>query len=175
MRETYLSRDELVAFITTLPTRRVAAGALIRNELGGLLLVQPNYKDGWILPGGTVEAGEAPQAGCFREVREELGLELSPGRLVLLFHGLEMGIWGDSTYYMYDAGVIPADTPITLQDDELITYRWVAEADLEQYVNIGQARRLRACLRALQTGEVIEMTSKDPSTTASASADACLS
>ena len=76
MKDSYLSREELVKFIATLPTRRLAAGAVIRNEHGELLLVQPNYKDGWILPGGTVEAGEAPKPGCFREVEEELGLRL---------------------------------------------------------------------------------------------------
>ena len=73
MRDTYLSDEELKAFIATLPTRRLAAGALIRNERGEMLLVKPNYKDGWILPGGTVEAGEAPKPGCEREIVEELG------------------------------------------------------------------------------------------------------
>ena len=57
MKDSYLSNEELKAFIATLPTRRLAAGALIRNERGEMLLVKPNYKDGWILPGGTVEAG----------------------------------------------------------------------------------------------------------------------
>ena len=97
MKDTYLSHEELVAFIASLPTRRLAAGALIRNEEGELLVVKPNYKDGWILPGGTVESGEAPKTGCFREVQEELGLTLTPGRLVAIFHGLALGVWGDST------------------------------------------------------------------------------
>lgn len=162
MKDSYLSREELMAFIDTLPTRRVAAGALIRNERGEALLVQPNYKDGWILPGGTVEQGEAPQPGCFREVYEELGLERDPGRLLLIFHGLARGVWGDSTYYIYDAGVIAEDTPITLQAEELITYKWVAPQHFEQYVNPGFAQRLRACYQMLRTGGVIEMTSEDP-------------
>ena len=51
MKDSYLSNEELKAFIATLPTRRLAAGALIRNERGEMLLVKPNYKDGWILPG----------------------------------------------------------------------------------------------------------------------------
>ena len=47
MKDSYLSDEELKAFIATLPTRRLAAGALIRNERGEMLLVKPNYKDGW--------------------------------------------------------------------------------------------------------------------------------
>ena len=85
MKDSYLSREELVKFIATLPTRRLAAGAVIRNEHGELLLVQPNYKDGWILPGGTVEAGEAPKPGCFREVEEELGCVLPRGVVCWFF------------------------------------------------------------------------------------------
>lgn len=161
MKDTYLSHEELVAFIATLPTRRLAAGALIRNEEGELLVVKPNYKDGWILPGGTVEAGEAPKTGCFREVQEELGLTLTPGRLVAIFHGLALGVWGDSTYYMYDAGVIPRDTPITLQNDELVTYEWVAGVNLGDYVRPAMVRRLQEALKALETGEVLEISSDD--------------
>jgi len=67
MKDTYLSHEELVAFIASLPTRRLAAGALIRNEEGELLVVKPNYKDGWILPGGTVESGEQDASVRFRK------------------------------------------------------------------------------------------------------------
>ena len=149
MKDSYLNREELIKFIATLPTRRLAAGAVIRNEHGELL------------PGGTVEAGEAPKPGCFREVEEELGLRLAPGRLLLVFHGLARGVWGDSTYYMYDAGVIAKNTPVTLQTEELITYEWVAPEQLQEYVNPGFAERLHDCLRALRTGEVIEMSSDE--------------
>ena len=74
MKDTYLSHEELVAFITSLPTRRLAAGALIRNEEGELLVVKPNYKDGWILPGGTVESGEAPKQDVSVRFRRSWGL-----------------------------------------------------------------------------------------------------
>lgn len=161
MKDSYLSDEELKAFIATLPTRRLAAGALIRNERGEMLLVKPNYKDGWILPGGTVESGEAPKPGCEREIVEELGLDLKLGRVLLIFHGLSLGVWGDSTYYMYDGGVIPADTKITLQDAELVTYEWVAPENLEGYVRPSMVERLRECYRALQTGETLEMSNLD--------------
>lgn len=161
MKDSYLSDEELKAFIATLPTRRLAAGALIRNERGEMLLVKPNYKDGWILPGGTVEAGEAPKPGCEREIAEELGLDVKLGRLLLIFHGLALGVWGDSTYYMYDGGVIAADTKITLQDAELVTYEWVAPENLEGYVRPSMVERLRECYRALETGETLELSNLD--------------
>lgn len=154
----YLPHDELVKFIQTLPTRRLAAAALIRDEQGRFLAVKPNYKDGWTLPGGTVEEGEAPQPGCFREVLEEVGLDLTPGRLLLLFHGLQMGVWGDSTYYIYDGGLIPANAQIRLQEEELTEYRWVDPADARQYFSPRFSSYLQSCYEALKTGTVVEVT-----------------
>ena len=84
----YLPENELRQFIDSLPTRRLASSALIRDPRGRVLIVEPNYRDGWTLPGGTVEAGEDPRTGCFREVVEEVGLHLPEGRLLVVAHGL---------------------------------------------------------------------------------------
>ena len=62
----------------------VAAGALIRDPGGRALLVKPNYRDHWSVPGGICELGESPQVGCAREVLEEIGLPLPPGRLLVI-------------------------------------------------------------------------------------------
>lgn len=159
--DSYLPEEELKAFIATLPTRRLAAGAMIRDAQGRMLCVKPNYKDGWTIPGGTVEAGEAPRPGCFREVLEEVGLDLPEGRLLLIFHGLSQGIWGDSTYYIYDGGVLPADAQIVLQEEELTAYEWVAPADLDAYFGAKMAVRLREAYRALETGGVVELSTAE--------------
>jgi putative hydrolase, NUDIX family len=62
---------------------------------------------------------------------------------------------------MYDAGVIPRDTPITLQNDELVTYEWVVGENLGDYVRPAMVRRLQEALKALETGEVLEISSDD--------------
>ena len=74
-----------------------------------------------------------------------------------IFHGLALGVWGDSTYYMYDAGVIPRDTPITLQNDELVTYEWVVGENLGDYRAPGDGEAAAEALKALETGEVLEI------------------
>ncbi|MBO9706159.1 MAG: NUDIX hydrolase, partial [Arthrobacter sp.] len=61
---------ESIEYFRTLPRRRVAAGLVIRDDEGRVLAVEPNYKEGWLLPGGTVDAGEAPRAAARREGRE---------------------------------------------------------------------------------------------------------
>nr|WP_313505625.1 NUDIX hydrolase [Kocuria rhizophila] len=152
----YLPDDELREFIATLPTRRLASAAVIRDENGRVLAVEPNYKDGWTLPGGTVEAGEDPRTGCFREVVEEVGLHLPEGRLIAVTHGVSMGMWGDSVSFLYDGGRVPSDTPNTVQEEELLSYRWVAPEDLETVMSPGMAVHLRAAIEALESGTVVE-------------------
>ncbi len=53
----------------------MGTGALIFNEARQLLILKPNYKNHWTIPGGVVDANESPRAACIREIREEIGLE----------------------------------------------------------------------------------------------------
>jgi 8-oxo-dGTP diphosphatase len=67
------------------PTMIVVAAALIDGE-GRVLLQQraPGRAMAglWEFPGGKVEPGELPEAALSRELEEELGIGVDPGRLV---------------------------------------------------------------------------------------------
>jgi len=69
-------------YYKTLPKKRAAVGALIFNHSDQLLIVKPNYRDRWLIPGGVVEENESPRAGCAREIKEELSLDLVVNDLV---------------------------------------------------------------------------------------------
>lgn len=69
------------------------AGALVLRD-GRVLLVRrkhPPFEGWWDVPGGFLDAGEHPEAGVVRELREETGLEVRPERLV----GIYMDVYGD--------------------------------------------------------------------------------
>lgn len=44
--------------------------------IDGRFCLLRNARDEWELPGGRLEAGEAPQTTCVREIAEELGLDV---------------------------------------------------------------------------------------------------
>ena len=77
-------RDGLSEYYASLPRKRIGAGLLCRDADDRILLVQPTYKPTWELPGGAVEAGESPAACAAREVKEELGVDLPIGRLLVV-------------------------------------------------------------------------------------------
>lgn len=64
------------------------SGAIILREQNGkkeIFATQRgygDYKDGWEIPGGKIEAGESPQECIVREIREELAAEVKAVRQV---------------------------------------------------------------------------------------------
>jgi 8-oxo-dGTP pyrophosphatase MutT (NUDIX family) len=156
--------DELLdraSFLATLPRRRIVAGALFRDETGRVLLVEPTYREDWLLPGGTVETDESPAAGCRREVLEELGLDRPTGRLLAVDwvrpepptdpHGAQV--------FCYDGGVLTPDeiAAIRLPADELRSYRFVPAERTGDLLSLRNRRRVATSLAALADGRVHEL------------------
>lgn len=48
--------------------------AAVVHDAGRIALVRNSWSDGWVLPGGGIEAGESPKSAATREVEEETGL-----------------------------------------------------------------------------------------------------
>ncbi|MFJ9558792.1 NUDIX domain-containing protein [Streptomyces fuscichromogenes] len=144
--------DAYAAYIASLPRILAGAAALFRDAEGRVLLVEPNYRDGWALPGGTVESddGETPRQGARRETLEEIGLDRELGRLLAVdwVHGTGRP---PIVAYLYDGGVLSdADLrSIRLQEEELLSWRLVPHADLPAHLPGSLGRRVLAALDVL--------------------------
>lgn len=139
----------------SLPTVYAATGALMTAPDGRVLLVKPNYRPHWSFPGGVLEQGEPPHEGCAREVLEEIGLKIAPGPLlVTAWAGPAVERPRSAMYLLFDGGVVPADVPIELQEEELDAYEFVPQDQAPDRLNPIVADRLRAALRARRTGHV---------------------
>ncbi|GAB4097881.1 NUDIX hydrolase [Sinomonas halotolerans] len=144
-------------YFRTLPRRRVAAGLVIRDEHGHVLAVKPNYKDGWLLPGGTVDPGEAPRKAARREGREELGLDIEPGALLLIAHSAFPDPVGDGLSFLYDGGSLPDGAQVTLQQDELTEWRFVGPDEFAEHFGDHGALHITAALTGLAEARTLEL------------------
>ena len=129
-------------------TPRIAAGALFADD-DRVLLVRKTYGNGWDIPGGYVEIAESPAAACRREVREELGLDREPRRL-LVADWAPNDIEGDKIQYIFDSGPLVGDEAhIRLNDGELDRWEWVPVNRLGEYLIPRLTRRVLRAHEAL--------------------------
>ncbi|MHC3468805.1 NUDIX domain-containing protein [Streptomyces sp. 7R007] len=147
--------QDFATYIAGLPRVLAGAAALLRDAEGRVLLVEPNYREGWALPGGTIESddGETPRQGARRETAEEIGLDREMGRLLAVdwVHGTGRP---PLVAYLYDGGVLTdADlAAIHLQEEELLSWRLVPREDLPHYLPGALGRRTQAALDVLAEG-----------------------
>jgi 8-oxo-dGTP diphosphatase len=79
----------------------LAVGALIFGEEGVLLVERgrPPLEGYWSLPGGLVETGERLEDALIREVSEETGLAVEPGRIATIFERIMPEASGRCEYH----------------------------------------------------------------------------
>ncbi|HEY6472906.1 MAG TPA: NUDIX hydrolase [Acidimicrobiales bacterium] len=126
-----------------LPRIPASAGGLIFDGSGRLLIVNPTYKKHWTIPGGIMEAdGETPWEGCRREVREEVGLDVTAGHLAAVDFLRPRAKDAGGMRFLFDCGVMSDEelAGITLQEEELSEYR-LAEVPEALEILSGPLRR----------------------------------
>lgn len=128
---------------------RVAAGALFVDAQDRVLLVKPTYKEKWDIPGGYVEPGESPLQACVREVREELGIEPSIGRL-LVVDWAPNEAEGDKLLFVFDGSELtqPQRDSITLPVTELAEYAYFGKDEFAAMFTDRLYRRITAAVDA---------------------------
>ncbi|WP_236718297.1 NUDIX hydrolase [Actinoplanes sp. TFC3] len=141
-------------YIASVVRVRAAAGVVLRDELGRVLVVHPTYKDVWELPGGTLELDESPAAACDRELEEELGLVVSTGKLLCVDWVPPSPPWDGGLMFLFDGGVLSAAQigAIRLCAEELDRFEFVEPARLQEVLIERLARRVNAALEASARG-----------------------
>ncbi|GEM_PF-433809 len=132
-----------------LPTHIVAAGGLITNDKGEVLLVN-NPRKGWEYPGGIVEQGETVIQGLIREIKEESGIEVEVVNIV--------GIYSSTKKKKGYNGVKEVPTIVTIDfickyksgnltiSDESKDVRWFFIGEALEIINKKQLHRFKKAL-----------------------------
>jgi ADP-ribose pyrophosphatase YjhB (NUDIX family) len=152
---TTANNPDFATYIAGLPRVLASAAVLFRDAEGRVLLVEPNYREGWGLPGGTVESddGETPRQGARRETLEELGLDRELGPL-LAVDWVHRDGWPSLVGYLYDGGVLTAEDlkAIRLQEEELLSWRLVPHDELTTRLPGTLGHRVLVALDVLAEG-----------------------
>ncbi|MEV5779541.1 NUDIX hydrolase [Streptomyces sp. NPDC052287] len=150
-----MTTPDFATYIAGLPRVLAGAAVLFRGADGRILLVEPNYREGWALPGGTVESddGETPRQGARRETAEEIGLDIDPGQLLAVdwVHGAGRP---PLVAYLYDGGVLDERQlkAIRLQEEELLSWRLVPREEISDHLPGSLGRRVLVALDVLSEG-----------------------
>ena len=137
---------------SVLPTKRVIAHVVFRDETGRVLLTETTYKEDWELPGGVVDPDESPRAGGRRELLEEIGLDIDLGEPAITdWMPSHLG-WSDAIEFIYDGGILPNTIARSLApcDRELRAIHWVPREELPDRVSELSARRINLLLDGYQ-------------------------
>lgn len=131
------SREGFIGLLnSTLPTKRAIAQGVLRDPDGRVLLCELTYKAEWDLPGGVVDPSESPATCVVREIREELGLDVSVRGLLAVNWLPPWRGWSDATVFVFDLGVVDAAfvNRATLERREIRAVRFTSEEEWEERV-----------------------------------------
>ncbi len=106
-----------------------AVSAVVTDAAGRYLLVRRSHEPEagrWALPGGRVEPGETLAAALVREIREETGLTVRPGREVGVVRRAAPG-GGDYEIHCFIAEHLGGEA---VAGSDASSLRWVAPRDL---------------------------------------------
>jgi len=144
-------------YYATLPINLAGAGVILHDENQRILLVRPRYRtDTWEIPGGGLEHGEHPRQAAAREAREELGIDLTPGRLLAIdWVPAQDDGRPPLANFLFDAGETTQrwlEDNVHLAADELAEWQLVDAVQQERLLMPLLTRRLRHCTSALISG-----------------------
>lgn len=128
----------------------------LRNSKGEVLLTkrhpEKHYGGLWECTGGSVLAGEESLAAAMREVKEEIGVDLTHGNPGVLLASLSIRREVPGQYSAhYDVYLFERDIPLealTLQPEEVADAKWVTEEALRQMEEAGELAPFKAQLFA---------------------------
>ncbi|MFA5099110.1 MAG: NUDIX hydrolase [Candidatus Paceibacterota bacterium] len=142
-------------FFDGLPKKKMGAGVFFFNNKEELLILKPNYKDHWTIPGGSVEKDESPRHAAIREVKEELNLDIPKPRFLCVDYVMEPGYKGESLQFFFYGGILSDEQirSIKIQEEELIEYKFVKFDEVASFIGDVKKERFFTFWNIFKNGE----------------------
>lgn len=141
-------------YLKTHARKRMGVGVLFFDESGKLLIVKPNYKEGWSVTGGVIDADESPKAAAIRETKEEIGLDISDIQFLLVEYVAGAGESIEGLEFMFYGGVLTADqvSKIVIQEEEFDGFQFTDVDTALPLLRPSIKRRTTAALAVIKSG-----------------------
>lgn len=147
------------------PPRVDAAGVLLRDGQGRVMLLSAPYKSHVDLPGGMVDPGETPPAAAVREVHEELGLTLrEPLRLLVADYLTGTQRRPHGYRFVFDGGMVGRGHPLQLQAAEVDEVFWCDRWDVTRLLCFHAPMLQRRILAAMWAVKNAQFGTSQPQT-----------
>ncbi len=140
-----------------LPKKQVGTAVLFFNSKGELLIVKPDYKEGWLVPGGASDDNESPLHCALRETKEEVGLIFETLDLVGIYYASRKGFKTDHLRFIFNGGVLTEEqiSQIILQKDELEEFTFLSPSKAIPLLSGSLQKSVPECLRAIDEKKVV--------------------
>lgn len=144
-------------YYAKLPKKRISVGALFFNNKNELLIVEPNYKNNWLIVGGTVDKNESPYTAIKREIKEEIGLTPKNLKLVCVEYKTHQDYRIEAIYFLFYGGVLKQKQidSIKIQKSELEKYKFINIKEAIKILSTTTGDKLPYCIEAIKNKKLI--------------------
>jgi 8-oxo-dGTP diphosphatase len=134
----------------------VAAGALIFDDQGRILLIRHRWRQAWEYPMGITDPGESPLDAAQRETYEEVGLKPTDFTLTAVDYFERSRTPNGSLALTFTCKVTAEQAKhIKLDAFEVTDFRWVTRTEALKLISPRLHGRLQELLTAYDTGNTV--------------------
>ena len=135
-----------------LPKKQAGTAVIFFNDKNELLIVKPDYKVDWLIPGGSIDENESPLQCAVREVKEEIGLDITELKLVGIYYRHKREGHSDSLKFVFYGGTLFENQiiQIKLQTEELEKYIFSRPDEAISLLSSSLQQSIPQCLEAIK-------------------------
>jgi 8-oxo-dGTP diphosphatase len=140
----------------------VAAGAIIFNEDGRILLIKHRWRGDWEYPVGTTDDAESPLEAAKREVAEEVGLAPTGFRLLGVDFFRRRTPNGNLVFTFAAHVDRRQERELKLEEYEISDHRWATRQQAQELISDRLKDRFRQMLEAYDHDTTIYLQNGEP-------------
>lgn len=148
-------------YANMLPKKQVGTAVIFFNSKKEILILKPDYKEGWLVPGGSCDDNESPLHCALREIEEEVGLTVASLNLVGVYYAPKKGPFADSLKFIFNGGVLTDEqiSQIKLQRDEIEMHSFALPEKAIPLLSQSLQKSVPSCLEAIRNKTIVYLES----------------